>query len=155
MPNSQNKQQPGSGASGLPRAFFSVILEGNMSLGTIVLIEDDQILSDLLSEDLKEAGFDVKTAYDGQSGVDLVKKQKPSLILLDLVLPKKSGFDVLREIKDMPAGSDLPVVILSMLSDDDTVSKGLELGAADYVVKSDKASQEIVAKVKQYVMNSL
>jgi two-component system, OmpR family, response regulator VicR len=155
MSKSQNIQPPGLGASGLPRAFFRVILEGNMSLGTIVLIEDDQILSDLLSEDLKEAGFEVITAYDGQSGVDLVKRQRPSLILLDLVLPKKSGFDVLREIKDMPAGSDLPVVILSMLSDDDTVSKGLELGAADYVVKSDKASQEIVSKVKQYVMNSL
>jgi two-component system alkaline phosphatase synthesis response regulator PhoP len=121
-----------------------------MNLGTVALIEDDEILSDLLTDDLVTAGFEVKQAYDGLAGLELIRQFKPQLILLDLILPKKSGFDVLREIKSTPQTADLPVVILSMLSDDDTVAKGLELGAEGYVVKSDHTSAEIVEKLKRF-----
>jgi len=116
----------------------------------IVLIEDDNILAKVIYEELEEAGFEVDLAYDGQEGLKLVRSKKPDLVLLDLILPQKHGFDVLEELKESPATSDIPVILLTMLGRDDDIKKGLKLGANDYIVKSQHAIAEIVEKVEKF-----
>lgn len=117
----------------------------------IVLVEDDEILSKVLYEELKDAGFDVQQVFDGEAGLKLVQSAKPDLVLLDLVLPKKHGFDVLAELKKSLATKEIPVIILTMLGQDEEIKKGLKLGAEDYIVKSQHAVAEIVEKVKSFL----
>ena len=121
-----------------------------MAKTKIVLIEDDEILSKVVSEELKEAGFDVARAFDGEAGLNLVKSKKPDLVLLDLILPKKHGFEVLQELKKSPPTKEIPVIILTMLGSDEDIKKGLELGANDYIVKSQHAVAEIIEKIKNF-----
>ena len=116
----------------------------------IVLIEDDEILSKVVYEELKEAGFDVLQAFDGEEGLILATEKKSDLILLDLLLPKKHGFEVLEELKKSPVTNSIPVVILTMLGSDEDIKKGLRLGANDYIVKSQHAVSEIIDKVKEF-----
>lgn len=116
----------------------------------IVLIEDDNVLAKVIYEELEEGGFDVDQAFDGKIGLGLVRSKKPDLVLLDLILPQKHGFDVLEELKKSPATSDIPVIILTMLGRDDDIKKGLKLGANDYIVKSQHAVTEIVEKVEKF-----
>jgi DNA-binding response OmpR family regulator len=122
-----------------------------MSKIKIVLIEDEEILSKVLSLELQEAGFDVTLAEDGEAGLAAVKKVIPSLVLLDLVLPKKHGFEVLSELKKSPKTKKIPVIILSALGSVEDMKKGLGLGAKAYLVKSQHGVGEIVSKVKEYL----
>ncbi len=116
----------------------------------ILLVEDDEILGKVMSEELKEAGFEVKWVLDGELGVKAAQSGRPDLILLDLMLPKKHGFDVLSEIKSSPATSSIPVIIITMMGQDDDIKKGIQLGAVDYIVKSQHAIAEIVEKIKNF-----
>lgn len=121
-----------------------------MNKTKIVLVEDDEILAKVLREELLEAGFAVVSAYDGEAGLAAVKKEAPGLVLLDLVLPKKHGFEVLAELKKSPETRDIPVIILTALGADDDIKKGFKLCANDYIVKSQHAVAEIVEKVKDF-----
>lgn len=116
----------------------------------ILLIEDDEILSKVVYEELKEANFDVLQAFDGEEGLKLAMEKKSDLILLDLILPKKHGFEVLEELKKSPVTRDIPVIILTMLGSDEDIKKGLKMGANDYIVKSQHAVSEIIDKVKDF-----
>lgn len=116
----------------------------------IVLIEDDEILAKVVYEELCDADFDVFQAFDGEEGLKLVRSEKPDLVLLDLILPKKYGFDVLEELKKSPVTRNIPVIVLTMLGRDDDIKKGLRLGANDYIVKSQHAVGEIVDKVNNF-----
>lgn len=116
----------------------------------IVLVEDDEILAKVVYEELSEAGFDVFQAFDGEEGLELARSKNPDLLLLDLILPKKNGFDALEELKKSPVTHGIPVIILTMLGRDDDIKKGLRLGANDYIVKSQHAIGEIVEKVKNF-----
>lgn len=116
----------------------------------IVLIEDDETLAEVLYSELTEAGFEVSPAFDGVEGLKQVQEKKPDLVLLDLILPEKHGFEVLEEIKKSPETAKIPVIILSLLGEDEDIKKGLKLGADDYIVKSSHAIAEIVEKVKNF-----
>ena len=116
----------------------------------IVLVEDDEVLAKVIHGELQEAGFDVEQAYDGEKGLTLVQSRLPDLVLLDLVLPKKHGFEVLEELKKSPGTSHIPVIVLTMLETDEDIKKGLKLGANDYIVKSQHAVGEIIEKVKNF-----
>src|SRR3989344_178829 len=122
-----------------------------MSAQKIVLIEDDEILSKVLVAELGDAGFDVSQAFDGEAGLELVKKEHPDLVLLDLILPKKHGFEVLEELKKSSDTQNIPVIILTLLGEDGDIKKGLSLGADDYLVKSSHAVTEIIEKVKDFL----
>jgi len=122
-----------------------------MSKIKIVLIEDEEILSKVLCIELQEADFDVTLAEDGEAGLAAVKKVIPSLVLLDLVLPKKHGFEVLTELKKSPKTRKIPVIILSALGSVEDMKKGLGLGAKAYLVKSQHGVGEIVNKIKEYL----
>lgn len=117
----------------------------------ILLIEDDEILSKVLTEELKDSDFEVYQAFDGEEGLKLTETKKPDLILLDLLMPKMHGFDVLRELKKSPETSTIPVIIITMLGRGEDVKKGLDLGADDYIVKSQHAVAEIIEKIKSFL----
>ena len=114
----------------------------------ILIVEDEEILLTALSEELKQEGFEVVGAKDGVEGVEKANSEKPSLILLDLVMPRLDGIGALKQMKDNPDIKDIPVVILTNLSDYDKVSDALSLGAMDYLVKANYRLEELVQKIK-------
>ena len=116
----------------------------------IVLAEDDKILSKVIYEELIEANFEAFKAFDGIEALSMIKSKKPDLVLLDIIMPKKSGFEVLEELKSSPATRNIPVIILTMLGRDDDIKRGYKLGANDYIVKSHHAVTEIVEKIKEF-----
>jgi DNA-binding response OmpR family regulator len=94
-------------------------------------------------------GYKVSTADNGEKGLNDAKKKKPSIILLDVLLPKLDGFAVLEKLKADPTTKDIPVVLLTNLGQKDDVEKGLEAGAVDYLIKAHFKPSEIVDKVKK------
>lgn len=118
----------------------------------IVLIEDDEILAKVIFTELTDAGFDVVQAFDGSAGLELVKKEVPDLVLLDLILPKKDGFAVLAELKKdpHPRTQSVPVIILTLLGEDVDIKRGMALGAVDYLVKSSHTTEEVIGKIKKF-----
>jgi len=81
-----------------------------------------------------------------------LKGERPDLILLDLILPKKNGFEVLQEIKANPALADIPVVILSNLGQESDIKRGMELGAADFLVKMEYSIDAVANKIREYLV---
>jgi two-component system alkaline phosphatase synthesis response regulator PhoP len=114
----------------------------------IMVVEDEEILLTALSEELKQEGFEVVGAKDGMEGVEKALSEKPDLILLDLVMPRLDGIGALKQMKENPESKEIPVVILTNLSDYDKVSDALSLGAMDYLVKANYRLEELVNKIK-------
>ena len=115
---------------------------------TILIIEDDKFLRELIVRKLTEEGFGVSEAVDGEEGIKKIKEEKPDLILLDLILPGIDGFEVLSKKKEDPALASIPVIILSNLGQKDDVEKGLKMGAVDYLIKAHFTPGEIIEKIK-------
>ncbi len=116
----------------------------------ILIVEDESVLLNVLNDRFDADGWNVKTAEDGEVAVELINKNKFDLVLLDLMLPKKDGFEVLKEVRENPELRDLPIVVLSNLGADDDIKKALTLGANDYFVKTQHPIGEILEKAKQY-----
>jgi len=114
----------------------------------ILIIEDDKFLRELISRKLTDDDFDTVGAVDGEDGVKKVKEEKPDLVLLDLILPSIDGFEVLSRIKKDPEVASIPVIILSNLGQKEEVEKGLNLGAADYLIKAHFTPGEIIEKIR-------
>lgn len=114
----------------------------------ILIIEDDLSLQKSLAEYLNSEGFDTKIASDGESGLAMSLSEEPNLILLDIVLPKKDGHEVLKAIKANDKTKKIPVVLLTNLDGISDVEKALELGATTYLVKADYKLEEITEKIK-------
>ena len=114
----------------------------------ILIVEDDKFLIDLISEKLNGEGFEIFKALDGEEGLKKVNEVNPDLVLLDLILPGIDGFEVLSQLKQNPALSSIPVIILSNLGQKEDIDKGLSLGAVDYLIKAHFTPNEIVEKVK-------
>lgn len=117
----------------------------------VFVIEDDKFLRELISEELGREGFSVAVAVDGEEAVREIPKEIPNLILLDLILPGIDGFDVLKQIKENPAISKIPVIILSNLGQKENIDKGMALGATDYLIKANFTPREIIAKIKNFL----
>jgi DNA-binding response OmpR family regulator len=117
----------------------------------ILIIEDDKFLRDLLSRKLQDENFNVIAAVDGEEGVKKVEGERPELVLLDLILPGINGFDVLKNIKENPKTSEIPVIILSNLGQKEDVERALTLGAKDYLIKANFTLNEIFDKIKKYL----
>lgn len=115
----------------------------------ILIIEDDLVLQKSLNEYLCSEGFEIVCASDGEEGAQKAVTEKPDLILLDIVLPKKDGYEVLQEVKANPEISHIPVVLLTNLDGITDVEKALELGATTYLVKADYKLEEVTEKVKE------
>ncbi len=117
----------------------------------VLVVEDEEILLTALSEELKQEGFEVVGAKDGVEGVEKAGSEKPDLILLDLVMPRLDGIGALKQMKENPDTKEIPVVILTNLSDYDKVSDALSLGAMDYLVKANYRLEELVNKIKTVI----
>jgi DNA-binding response OmpR family regulator len=120
----------------------------------ILIVEDEKILSMVLEEKFKDEAFDTKVAADGEEAMAFAASFSPDIILLDLILPKKDGFEVLKELKSDPKLQDITVIVLSNLGEDDEIKKALSLGAKDYFVKVQHPISEIVEKVKAYLLKA-
>jgi DNA-binding response OmpR family regulator len=117
----------------------------------ILIVEDDVFLADLYKTKFTLEGFKVSVAYDGEKGLEAVKKVMPDIVLLDLVLPKLSGFDILKAVKADKETKDIPVILLTNLSQKSDVETGLKLGANDYLIKAHFMPSEVVEKIKKLV----
>ncbi len=120
----------------------------------IALIEDDPFLSSMYAMKFELEGFDVLIATDGIAGVELVTKKIPDLILLDILMPKKNGFDVLADIKKNEETKNIPVILLTNLNQTEEVELGMELGAVDYLIKAHFMPSEVVDKIKIALENN-
>ena len=116
---------------------------------TILFIEDESALQKTLGEILSQEGYEVISALDGEVGLRLAKVKKPDLILLDLILPKINGFEVLRKLKQEPETKNTPVIALTNLEGIEDVKGAIELGAQTYLVKTQYALEEVVEKIKK------
>ena len=115
----------------------------------ILFIEDEAAIQKTLGESLRNKGYDVQSALDGEEGLRLAKSEKPDLILLDLILPKLHGLDLLERIRKDDDIKETPVIILTNLENVGEVERALELGANTYLVKANYSLEDVVAKVKR------
>jgi len=113
----------------------------------LLLVEDDLPLLRMYQVAFRKAGIEVIDAIDGEEGLKKAKTHEPALILLDLVIPKKSGFEVLKELKADPHVAKIPVICLTVLHQEEDIAKCKELGADDYFIKTDIVPDEVVRKV--------
>lgn len=115
----------------------------------ILFIEDESALQKTFGDILKQEGYEMLSALDGQKGLEMAKEEKPDLILLDLVLPKMHGFEVLKSLKEDEMTQDIPIIVLTNLEAMGDVEKALELGATTYLVKASYSLEEVIQKIKK------
>lgn len=113
----------------------------------ILVVEDDIMLNKIYQTKLSMLGYQVLAAYDGEEGLTMMSAHQPHLVLLDLMLPKKNGFEVLEAAKQNMAISRIPVIILSNLGQESDIRRGTELGAVDFLVKSNVKLETVVDKI--------
>lgn len=118
----------------------------------VCIIEDDVFINKAYASKFAHEKIAIKIAEDGEEGLRLLQSNStPSLILLDLMLPKKNGFEVLREVKKDPLLKDVPVIVLTNLGQESDAKRGLALGANEYLVKANIKIDELVKKVQYYL----
>ena len=117
----------------------------------ILLIEDDEFLVRMYESKLSMEDFAVATALNGEQGLKLVQKQKPDVILLDIMMPTMDGWEVLKALNARKETKNIPVILLTNLGQKDEVEKGLALGAVDYLIKAHFTPAEVVEKIKKVI----
>lgn len=115
----------------------------------ILLVEDDTFLSGMYVTKLNMEGFDVILASDGRQGLKMINEENPDLILLDIVLPKMDGFEILKEMKKKKKLKEIPVILLTNLGQKKDVEKGFSFGVKDYLIKAHFMPSEVVDKIKK------
>lgn len=115
----------------------------------ILLIEDDPFLLSMYSTKFEIEGFAVACAEDGAKGLKMASIENPNIILLDVMMPKMNGFEVLAGLKKVEVTKSIPVILLTNLNQKNEIEKGLELGANDYLIKAHFMPSEVVEKIKQ------
>lgn len=117
----------------------------------ILIAEDAIFFAKTYEIKLQNRGYSIIKAVDGEEAVALAKSEKPDLIMLDLIMPKKSGFEALDEIKADSETKDIPIIILSNLDEEEALKKGLSKGAKDYLVKTNSTIDEVMEKIDAYL----
>lgn len=115
----------------------------------ILVVEDDAMISSMYKTKFEADGFAVLTADNGASGLELAKKEKPDIIMLDIILPQLDGFSVLEAIKKDAGAKNIPVIMLTNLGTEEDKKKGAAMGALDYFVKASLTPGQVSAKIKQ------
>jgi DNA-binding response OmpR family regulator len=114
----------------------------------ILFIEDESALQKTFSDFLDKEGFQVISALDGETGIRHAERELPDLILLDLILPKLEGIEVLQRLRENPKTKDIPVIVLTNVDDFEKLEKALELGIKAYLIKTDFTLEEVLKKIK-------
>jgi len=118
---------------------------------TVLVVEDDNFLIKAYEAHLAKAGFHVRTALDGVEAVESLKKVMPDIILLDLVMPRMDGFDVLEDMQKKSEWKKIPIVVVSNLGQESDRDRSLKLGAVEYIVKSDFSLQQTVDLISKHL----
>ena len=124
-------------------------MDNNIASKKILLVEDDPFLIDIYVSRLKDSAFSVEVAENGEDGLRKVKEQNPDLLVLDLVLPKLDGWEVLEEIRRDAKFDNLKVIILSNLSRKEEIERGMQLGASKFLIKAHYTPTEIIEEIKK------
>lgn len=124
---------------------------GERAQKTILLVEDDDFVGRAYRDGLGRAGFFVETAMDGNEAVKKAKSIHPDLIVLDLVMPLKNGFEVLEELRKDQACSAIPIVVVSNLGQETDIEKAMQLGATDYLVKNQFSMKQMIERIQKYL----
>lgn len=119
----------------------------------ILIVEDDKFLSLVLKGRLEKEGVSVIQAFDGKEALDVLKKDIPDLILLDLIMPNMSGFEFLEILRQDPQYSTIPVVVISNLGQESDVEKAKSLGVIEYYVKVRTSIDDLILKIKNLLEN--
>jgi len=122
-----------------------------MSKKNILIVEDNDSEAIAFSNIMEQAGFVVERASDGALGFSLIKEKRPDLVLLDLILPKMTGFDILSHCQKDPELKEIPIIVLTNLTQGDEVTKSLSLGAKDHLIKTSISAPDLVRKVKKFM----
>ncbi len=120
----------------------------------ILIAEDEDILCKVLEEKFEDENFKVITASTGDVVIDLARKNKPDIILLDILIPKLNGIEVLAKLKKDDSLKSIPVIMISNLNEDQKIEEALKLGAVDYLVKTDHPIKEVIEKVNKYIIKA-
>lgn len=118
-------------------------------LPVILVVEDDPILLKMYTEKFTNEGFKVLTAQDGESGLEVALKNKIDIILLDIMLPRISGTDLLKRLRESEKGKNILVVVLTNLTDPSEKERAINLGVKDYLVKAMQNPAQVVNRVKE------
>lgn len=117
----------------------------------VLIIDDDKIFSKILRDGLVAGGqgaYEVLAAFDGEEGLAVAEREKPNLIMLDVMMPKTTGIEFLKKMRDTAWGADIPVIVETQLSDLDKMSEGVALGVRGYIIKSDYSLDSILRQVE-------
>ena len=117
-------------------------------MAKVLVAEDNKYLRRAYIAKLPKEGFEIEIVEDGKAVMEKVKSFKPDLIILDIIMPQRNGLDILKELKETPVLNKIPVIITSSLDKSEDVKKGLEIGADDYLVKTEVSMDDIVAKIR-------
>lgn len=118
---------------------------------TILIVEDYVFYSQMIKAELESRGYEVRAVQNGLQAIEVVKEMSPDLVLLDLIMPIKDGFETLEEIKSDPNAKDLKILVFSNLSQTDDIEKVKNLGAVGYLVKKDFSLKELVDTIEKYL----
>jgi len=120
----------------------------NNSKISILVVEDDKFISNAYKIKLNSEGYQVKNAYNGVEAIEMLKNFYPDLIILDLVMPIKNGFEVLKDLKKNKKLLSIPIIVATNLGEDQYIVKAKEMGATDYILKSEMSLDDLVKKIK-------
>lgn len=120
-------------------------------MGKVLIIEDDPLITKVYSTRLTSDGHQVFIAKDGKEGLELVRKEIPDVIVLDIMMPKVSGLEVLEELKKSPATAKIPVIVYTNLAREDEIKEAKRLGATEFIAKVSLTPQQVVAKIESYL----
>lgn len=113
----------------------------------VLIVDDDEFLLEMYSLKFKESGFEVETAVNGEDAVKKAKTKQPDAILMDVVMPKMDGFDLLKSLKKEDVAPDVVTLVLTNLGQKEDVERGMKLGATDYIIKAHFTPSEVVKRV--------
>lgn len=116
---------------------------------TILLVDDDLTLLEMYEDRLKAEGYTIIQAKNGEEALNKAREIKPALVILDVMMPKVNGFDVLKNLRGDVEFKDVPIIMLTALIQDVDRAQGKKLGATDYIVKSETMPGEVIAKIKK------
>lgn len=120
-------------------------------MNTILVVEDDAFLANAYRVKLTKAGFSIRIAFDGDQVFSILSEFTPDVIILDLMIPKKDGFEVLKLLKSDARWKTTPIIIASNLGQEEDISRAMQMGANDYIIKSDLSLNDFVTKIRSFL----
>ncbi|OGH20634.1 MAG: hypothetical protein A3D74_04230 [Candidatus Levybacteria bacterium RIFCSPHIGHO2_02_FULL_37_13] len=118
-------------------------------MAKILIVEDDPLISRMYQQAFTFHNFEVEVSFDGEEGIEKVRKGKPTIILLDIMMPKMNGLKVLEKLKADPQTKKIPVIVLTNLAEEQDAEAALSLGAVKYIIKSEYTPKQVVDMVKE------